>query len=407
MRTAALTVTATTGTAPAPLGLTGVGVCAVGQTSCSGICVNTSGDQNNCGACGHGCQGGDCISAQCQPRALLNQPITTFFLFSEFLSGGNIYVLIYVDVFGDQPSELWEIPISGTGVGRRACVGIPFADMAIGAGSAFWIQPSATGNGFDLVSSPLSACNPAAPTHLFAAPRGFGTDWVTEGPFFDPGASELIWLEQDSAINNQKRLMRSGTGGQNARLITTFNLTSAFTSFAVPTQGNPTRILWGEDRGNGTIPDAHHAILSLSTTLTGATPITLTANAPGFAPQGGLLANDQNVVWGSSSPSTTIQTFIAPLPSGIPGGAAPPLFVPTGGVGPGVVDATSYYGVATANPGSVSKCAISGCTPVAIVPGQASARAFLHDATTLYWVSVLLGISPTSPSSLTVTKLAK
>jgi hypothetical protein len=71
------------------------------------------------------------------------------------------------------------------------------------------------------------------------------------------------------------------------------------------------------------------------------------------------------------------------------------------------MDATTFYGLASATPGAISKCTISNCVPTALVTGQSAVRAFLQDATTLYWVNVVVGLSPTSPSSLSVLKLAK
>jgi hypothetical protein len=46
----------------------GVCSCPSGQTSCSGSCINTLSDKNNCGSCGHACaaasycSGGKCCS---------------------------------------------------------------------------------------------------------------------------------------------------------------------------------------------------------------------------------------------------------------------------------------------------------------------------------------------------------
>jgi hypothetical protein len=41
-----------------------------GKTQCGASCVDVTGDPDNCGACGHGCQGGACTAGLCQPITL-------------------------------------------------------------------------------------------------------------------------------------------------------------------------------------------------------------------------------------------------------------------------------------------------------------------------------------------------
>lgn len=43
------------------------GQCVCALTDCGSFCVDTSNDTNNCGACSHSCQTGDCVSGKCQP----------------------------------------------------------------------------------------------------------------------------------------------------------------------------------------------------------------------------------------------------------------------------------------------------------------------------------------------------
>jgi hypothetical protein len=39
--------------------------CPPGLSGCGGACVNTATDANNCGACGHSCNGGICVNGNC------------------------------------------------------------------------------------------------------------------------------------------------------------------------------------------------------------------------------------------------------------------------------------------------------------------------------------------------------
>ncbi|HZL20141.1 MAG TPA: hypothetical protein VFG23_20585, partial [Polyangia bacterium] len=371
--------------------------CGAGQTVCTNACANLTSTDANCGSCGHSCQGGGCVSGACQPKALMGQAISTYGLQSgSQLVNGNIYVLSLGNPGGFN-YELWQIPTSGATATRDCVFDQSPGDLAIDGTSVYWIQADGSGGGFDLVSSPLSACKPNAPVQALPGPRSFGTDWVTEGPYFDPATTELVWLEEDSSDTGQRRLMRSTTSGSNVRTMTMFNVPTGGVSFTLPTLGGPTQLFWGVPEASG-----KHGLFYITTNLAGATPVAITSAAPGSGPFD-IYANGQNVVWSGSTGS-----FIAPLPGGISGGGAPPLFVPSGtSVGLGLIDATSFYGYASPNAGSISKCAVSGCVPTVLVVGQSSANAFLQDTATLYWVNVVLGLSPTDPSALSVIKLAK
>jgi hypothetical protein len=46
------------------------GNCGGGKTDCNGSCTDTTSDGQNCGACGHSCQGGTCLGSRCQPVTL-------------------------------------------------------------------------------------------------------------------------------------------------------------------------------------------------------------------------------------------------------------------------------------------------------------------------------------------------
>jgi hypothetical protein len=372
--------------------------CGAGQTVCTNACANLASTDANCGSCGHSCQGGGCVSSACQPKALMSQTISSYGLQSGTqLVNGIIYVFSLGDPGGFN-YELWQIPTGGATAGTRDCVFPQYpGDLAIDGTSVYWIQPDGSGSGFDLVSSPLSACTPNAPVQVLPGPRSFGTDWTTNGPYFDPATTELVWLEEDTTVSPQKRVMRSTTAGSNVRLLTMFNAPSAGTAFSLPTLGGPTQLFWGLPEASG-----KHGLLYITTNLSGATPVTITSAAPGSGPYD-IYANGQSVVWSGSTGS-----FIAPLPAGISGGGTPPFFVPSGSsVGLGLIDATSFYGDASVNTGSISKCAVSGCVPTVLVVGQSSASAFMQDTATLYWVNVVLGLSPTDPSALSVVKLAK
>ena len=80
----------------------------------------------------------------------------------------------------------------------------------------------------------------------------------------------------------------------------------------------------------------------------------------------------------------------------------------SGSVRLGTIDATTLYGTfSSLTPGTIAKCSIASCSPTALVSGQSAATWFLQDASSIYWVNMVLGISPTSADALSATRLAK
>jgi hypothetical protein len=68
--------------------------CGPGQTACNGVCVDLSSSPQNCGACGHDCLGGACVSHACQPVVLTSgQDLPTGIAVDET----NVY---WVNYFG-------------------------------------------------------------------------------------------------------------------------------------------------------------------------------------------------------------------------------------------------------------------------------------------------------------------
>jgi hypothetical protein len=63
--------------------------CLSPMLSCSDACIDPMKDASNCDACGHSCQGGQCLSGQCQPVAVVSNPGTSPNVFG--LDDGHVY----------------------------------------------------------------------------------------------------------------------------------------------------------------------------------------------------------------------------------------------------------------------------------------------------------------------------
>jgi hypothetical protein len=66
------------------------GVCAQGFHSCGGNCVDQNNDASNCGACGHGCDGGICVAGQCTTSAAIQ--VVSVSAQDIAVDGSNLYL---------------------------------------------------------------------------------------------------------------------------------------------------------------------------------------------------------------------------------------------------------------------------------------------------------------------------
>lgn len=90
-------------------GSTPLGVNCGTEILCAGVCVDLASDPNNCGACGHGCQGGTCAGSLCQPVVLaanLTEPI------SLAVDATNVYWATS-GTEGGGPGQIQSVPIDG------------------------------------------------------------------------------------------------------------------------------------------------------------------------------------------------------------------------------------------------------------------------------------------------------
>ncbi|MBI5534498.1 MAG: hypothetical protein HY898_17365 [Deltaproteobacteria bacterium] len=121
------------------------GACGSGKIDCdgnegNGCETDSTTDKNNCGACGHSCQGGDCKSSTCQPLVLAsNQKIpwgigvdaTTLFWSNQAASVGQ--------------GEINSIPIAGGTVKSLAQSLSTPGDLALDTTSVYWTNYSGAG----------------------------------------------------------------------------------------------------------------------------------------------------------------------------------------------------------------------------------------------------------------------
>lgn len=156
------------------------GVCACGASACS---ADLFVDAENCGACGHSCQGGGCVDAQCLPVTLTTEPANTLAVTADSiyftagsatgadgvvkkmpLAGGATTTLasgqarpygLLVDgtrvvwSLGDAPYGIWTVPVGG-GTPTALVPDVDAYRMTMDATNLYWTS------GATLLKAPLA-----------------------------------------------------------------------------------------------------------------------------------------------------------------------------------------------------------------------------------------------------------
>lgn len=94
--------------------------CASPDLTCNGTCTDVTSDVHNCGACGHDCQGGACVSSQCQPVLLV--PQSAISQVNDISSDGH--VVVWADN-GDNTIDEVDTP----GGSKTVLAGTPFVNQ--------------------------------------------------------------------------------------------------------------------------------------------------------------------------------------------------------------------------------------------------------------------------------------
>jgi hypothetical protein len=163
--------------------------CTGGTVICGGRCVNETNDWHNCGACGHDCLGGQCVSSTCQPLI--------------YASSTDPYDIVIVNdmlYWVDQANTVWTCPASAPSCSPTALAGGQNQPTRItydGSSCLFWTNNaggSASNGSIGAHQLGPSLC----PTKTgLGAPQGIAAD-----------ANYLFWTE--TANNQVTRLNRSG-----------------------------------------------------------------------------------------------------------------------------------------------------------------------------------------------------
>jgi hypothetical protein len=337
--------------------------CIDGGTGCgiycspTRTCVDTSSDPEDCGACGHGCQGGACVGGKCQPITLFTAANPTT-IFTLAVDSSNVYWGSAGP--GGASIESCSLDSCLPAPGRVTPGLIQPTHIAVDSTSIYIVDDLA-GTGSNVLKCPLPGC-PAGATV-------FSTSSVQQTQSIAVNATSAFWtLDVGGAMSSS--VVSCPLGGCPSSGPT-------FLCSGVGKIGNvaltPTDLVFNSASGIWTCP------------LTGGVGNNVFA-APATPP--GAPAIDQqykNVYWQQG------YQYIESCPiEGCPSGG--PTVLASGHPIALVVDATDiYWTSALPSALGVQRCALAGCatpTTVATVASGSFPESITQDSNSVYWINL-------------------
>jgi hypothetical protein len=325
---------------------------------CSGSCVDTTSDANNCGRCGHGCCGGQCMNSACTPRVISTGTAPG----PPVVDAKYVY---WADAQQSGDGGILRAPLSGgSPVSLAAFLDHPNS-VAVDSSFVYWVTYSVTApnyGGVFKVPVDGGATIPLVPTQQ-------GATWVLVN------STNVYWDDHgDNEIN------RANLDGTDATIIA--GMTQ---QVAGPLQMtlDATNLYWAS-RGNGQVQAGPLFGASVAMLSTGSDPI-------------GVAVNSTAIFWANYGDGS-IQK--APLPNG---GTAT-LVAVSSGFGPNsiAVDESYVYWADLGEPGgktvdggqdgSIRAAPVTGTGAPGVVLASSENPSYLTlDASCIYWTDSLSG----------------
>ena len=319
--------------------------CSSGQMACSGACVATETDNDNCGSCGRSCSAASPSAAQC-------------------IAGR---CLVTLASRGQQP---WHIAIDATGV--------------------YWTE-----SGGSVMKVPVGGGMPSALASGQNDPKGIAVD-----------ATSVYWT--DSAEGTVMKIPVAGgapttlASGQAGPTVIAVDATSVYWTstsdlMQLPIGGGTPALLASAHPGPSVIAvDATNVYWAtpsdaalMKVPLAGGAP---TALAPGQYNTRGLAVDGNNAYLAVSTLPNT--GYVMKVP--VNGGAATTLATAQGlplGI---ALDTSSVYWINSGS-GNVMKMPLDGGTPVVLASGQDLPTELVVDATSVYWINRFGAVMKVTP----------
>jgi hypothetical protein len=311
-------------------------------------CGDVSTSANNCGWCGHSCQGGACSGGQCQ----------LVVLYTDVTGPLNVTVdASYLYWTNNQSGAIWRVPIAGGAPTQLASGPAGAWGIAVDSAQVYWTNQKSN----TVMMAPLAGVTGTeAPVTIAsgqAQPLGIAVN-----------SSYVMWSNWADGVVSAVPLGQAADAGAPIPLAT---------SQVHPRQlrlADPQNLYWGSDNNPGSVVAGNLPML-----LGGGSPRTVARG--GFGQVYGIATNSVDVYW--VTPGLTGAAMFAPLAGT---NATPTLAASTSGAFDVVVDATGVY---FANGTSIRKAPLGGLpaggVAATVVSGVAPSGMAIDD-TSLYWV---------------------
>ena len=318
------------------------------ETVCGGQCVNVQIDPDNCGTCGHGCQGGTCSAGTCQPVTL------------GTAGSGNVIAVDSHNVYWGG-SQIYTVSIFGGAVTMITPTPRTMSALTSDGQNLYWTDTTGS-----VYTCAVTGCT-YPPTKLSDSNGNVGE--AIGGIAVD--ANNLYWTTNGGVFTCAK-----GTCSTATTALFASSTGSALTL-------DSTAVYW--TTGTSVLKCAKAGCPSgIATQLV----------PQGAAPGATYIAVDAtNVYWTSGTSSVQECSRTTCLS---------PTTLAAGGVGAGVTaDGVNAYFIGSGL-NTIDRCAVGGCSqnPTILASGPGTGEtAIASDATSIYWLS--------ETSATVVVKLAK
>ncbi len=248
-------------------------------------------------------------------------------------------------------------------------------------GKLYWQTMAADVSSYTISSCSIASCSTTIAPLVARGLVSGSIQVFVSAIVADPTNHQLVVFEQQQigSLFAEQFILRINTNGTVQQVAQVGNPAQG----TIYTPNNrPDRFFWFNQASTTFVPTY------LPTSNTGGVPIPLLPTGQAGLAQR-FFASDTTAVWVNYDTSFANPiTSSVPLPNGIVSGNPTLLYT---GFFDGVIDNSNAFGsflpAGAGSTDAVSRCALSGCTPVAIARGQNGQSSFLTDSTQVYWLN--------------------